>query len=267
MRFKTVLDEMRKHDVDRRPPPARRRPEEGERRLDRPVRVLVRHARPLGRRPRRPGVGSGTCPGSQIEEQSAAVDRPGSAADPRRRNQPPRGDRAWPSRPGPRSRSKDHAEQAGKLSETQDGTRRPGRQGHRPDPRTARRRGRIRLRDQPPRRGLGRDGRGRREILARPETGGPAIAAETEAIELLLKSNRINPNGGGGGGRRPAAAGRGPRTIRPWPSWAAAQREGSPRGPRRLAGDRRLRAVAARGVPRGPRRVSSTGWRAGPPGP
>ena len=38
------------------------------------------------------------------------------------------------------------------------------------------------------------------QILARPETGSPAIAAETEVIELLLKSKRINPKGGGGGG-------------------------------------------------------------------
>lgn len=37
-------------------------------------------------------------------------------------------------------------------------------------------------------------------ILLRPQTGEPAIAAETEAIELLLRSRRINPKGGGGGG-------------------------------------------------------------------
>ncbi len=37
-------------------------------------------------------------------------------------------------------------------------------------------------------------------ILATPETGSRAIAAETEAIELLLQSKRFNPNGGGGGG-------------------------------------------------------------------
>ncbi|MDZ4820198.1 MAG: hypothetical protein SGJ20_14615, partial [Planctomycetota bacterium] len=37
-------------------------------------------------------------------------------------------------------------------------------------------------------------------ILARPDTGSQAIAAETEAIELLLKSKKINPKGGGGGG-------------------------------------------------------------------
>lgn len=37
-------------------------------------------------------------------------------------------------------------------------------------------------------------------ILATPETGTTAIACETEAIELLLASKRINPKGGGGGG-------------------------------------------------------------------
>ena len=47
------------------------------------------------------------------------------------------------------------------------------------------------------------------EILARPETGGPAIAAETEAIELLLQSRRINPRGGGGGGSSPGGGGTG----------------------------------------------------------
>ena len=46
-------------------------------------------------------------------------------------------------------------------------------------------------------------------ILAKPETGKPAIAAETEAIELLLKSKRINPNGGGGGGSAPGGGGGG----------------------------------------------------------
>ncbi|MBX9654239.1 hypothetical protein K2Y11_11545, partial [bacterium] len=37
-------------------------------------------------------------------------------------------------------------------------------------------------------------------ILREPDTGAPAIAAETEAIELLLRSKKINPKGGGGGG-------------------------------------------------------------------
>ncbi len=51
-----------------------------------------------------------------------------------------------------------------------------------------------------------------REILATPETGTTAIAAETEAIELLLKSKRINPKGGGGGGANPGGGGKGTTT-------------------------------------------------------
>ncbi len=46
-------------------------------------------------------------------------------------------------------------------------------------------------------------------ILRRPETGSPAIAAETEVIELLLQSKRFNPNGGGGGGATPGGGGGG----------------------------------------------------------
>jgi hypothetical protein len=38
-----------------------------------------------------------------------------------------------------------------------------------------------------------------RQLLQRPETGPPTIAAETEAIELLLQSRRADPSGGGGG--------------------------------------------------------------------
>jgi len=49
-------------------------------------------------------------------------------------------------------------------------------------------------------------------ILARPETGPPAIGAETEAIELLLQSRRINPRGGGGGGSSPGGGGTGTTT-------------------------------------------------------
>jgi hypothetical protein len=47
------------------------------------------------------------------------------------------------------------------------------------------------------------------DILAKPDTGAPAIAAETDAIELLLQSRRINPKGGGGGGSSPGGGGRG----------------------------------------------------------
>ncbi|HEV3025135.1 MAG TPA: hypothetical protein VGX76_21840, partial [Pirellulales bacterium] len=46
------------------------------------------------------------------------------------------------------------------------------------------------------------------DILKRPETGGPAIAAETEVIELLLQAKRCNPKaGGGGGGNTPGGGG------------------------------------------------------------
>ncbi len=48
-----------------------------------------------------------------------------------------------------------------------------------------------------------------KDILASKETGAPAIAAETEAIELLLQSKRFNPNGGGGGGPNPGGGGGG----------------------------------------------------------
>ena len=46
-------------------------------------------------------------------------------------------------------------------------------------------------------------------ILREPHTGSRAIAAETEAIELLLQSKRINPGGGGGGGSSPGGGGGG----------------------------------------------------------
>lgn len=44
-------------------------------------------------------------------------------------------------------------------------------------------------------------------ILDQPDSGAPAIAAETEAIELLLQTKRQNPNGGGGGGSDPGGGG------------------------------------------------------------
>lgn len=44
-------------------------------------------------------------------------------------------------------------------------------------------------------------------ILDMPETGPTAIAAESEAIELLLQAKRQSPNGGGGGGGNPGGGG------------------------------------------------------------
>lgn len=44
-------------------------------------------------------------------------------------------------------------------------------------------------------------------ILDKADTGDAAIAAETEAIELLLQAKRQSPNGGGGGGSNPGGGG------------------------------------------------------------
>ena len=46
-----------------------------------------------------------------------------------------------------------------------------------------------------------------RAVLSRPDTGPEAIAAQTEAIELLLQSNRQKNQGGGGGGSSPGGGG------------------------------------------------------------
>ncbi len=68
-------------------------------------------------------------------------------------------------------------------------------------------------------------------ILATPQTGSPAIAAETEAIELLLKSKRFNP-GGGGGGANPGGGGGGTTTDSALSLIGRGdQRKGTPRGP------------------------------------
>ncbi len=46
-----------------------------------------------------------------------------------------------------------------------------------------------------------------RGVLSRPDTGPEVIAAQTEAIELLLQSKRQNGGGGGGGGSSPGDGG------------------------------------------------------------
>jgi len=52
------------------------------------------------------------------------------------------------------------------------------------------------------------------EILAEPDTGQAAIAAETEAIELLLQARRNKPSGGGGGGGGSGSGGGGGSHMR-----------------------------------------------------
>jgi len=51
------------------------------------------------------------------------------------------------------------------------------------------------------------------EILYKPQTGPMAIAAETEVIELLLKSKRFNPNASGGSGADPGGGGSGQTEV------------------------------------------------------
>jgi len=51
------------------------------------------------------------------------------------------------------------------------------------------------------------------ELLAIPDTGAPAVAAETEAIEALLRTRKVKPGGGGGGGgSTPGGGGGGEQT-------------------------------------------------------
>lgn len=50
------------------------------------------------------------------------------------------------------------------------------------------------------------------KTLVSPETGPVAIAAQTEAIELLLRSRKVSPEGGGGGGGGSAGGGQGGET-------------------------------------------------------
>ena len=51
-----------------------------------------------------------------------------------------------------------------------------------------------------------------KNILGRPDTGPKAIAAETEAIEMLLEARRSSGGGGGGGGGDPGGGGGGAAT-------------------------------------------------------
>ena len=48
-----------------------------------------------------------------------------------------------------------------------------------------------------------------KKLLSAGNTGPKSIAAETEAIELMLQSKRINPQGGGGSGASPGGGGKG----------------------------------------------------------
>ncbi len=51
------------------------------------------------------------------------------------------------------------------------------------------------------------------DMLEKHQTDSPTIAAQTEVIELMLRSKRINPNGGGGGGSSPGGGSGGGNTV------------------------------------------------------
>ena len=140
-----------------------------------------------------------------LASQPAAGHRAGSAADSGRRSQPCVKTPASPSRPKRRWSSRSHTEKADKLSETQKELADRVSQGDRPNSRIARRRKGICARKSACWRGrqVMDEATG---ILAKPDTGSPAIAAETEAIELLLKSKRINPKAAVAAVPTPAAA-------------------------------------------------------------
>ena len=95
------------------------------------------------------------------------------------------------------------------------------------------------------------------EILAEPETGSPAIAAETEAIELLLQSQADQPaRAAAAAARRPAAAASGTTQDSALALLGGGVNEKEvreDRGVSQATGD--SGPVAARGVPRRPRRV------------
>ena len=165
----------------------------------------------------------------------------------------------------PALESKDHAAQAGKLSETQKALDVRVEGGRRQDPRAPRRRGRVRLRDRPPRRGLGRHGRGRRD----PRRARDRRPGDRRGDGGHRAAAQVAPDQPERGRRRRIVARRRRdghhERLGPGPDRGRVQREGRPRRPRRLAG---RPATPGRRSPRSSARAStsiSTAWRAGPP--
>ena len=132
----------------RQPAAARRRPEEGERRCRSPSANSGPTRSTAGPRtwstPRRAARARAPSRGAACRRRSCWKCCRSSKAKSTSARRP-----AWPSRPGPRSTADEHGKQAGKLSETQNGLRDRVDKVGRPDPRAARRRERVRLRDRP----------------------------------------------------------------------------------------------------------------------
>ena len=129
------------------------------------------------------------------------------------------------------------------------------RKSHRPHPRAARRRGRVRLRDRPARPGLGRDGRGDRDPRAAGDRQ-PRDRGRDRGDRAPAQIEADQPEGGRRGRLDPwRRRHRHHERLGPRPRRRRAQRQGSPRGPRRLAVDRRRWPLASRRVPRRARRI------------
>ena len=191
----------------RQPAAARRRPEQGKRPVDRPVRVLVRHAGPLGRRPGR-------------SRRQRHVQRASRRAACRRRWCSKRcrsskakstcaRTRGSPSRRGRRSRRQDYKLQADQLS----GTRRAWSTASTSSARrfasfpTARANSATRSACS-----------ARFPAVMQEAAGDPGPARNRQPGDrarrprrssCCLQSKRINPKGGGGGGSTPGGGGGG----------------------------------------------------------
>ena len=101
------------------------------------------------------------------------------------------------------------------------GPERSGRHARREDPRTARRRERVCLRDRPAGQGLGGDGRGDHDPgSARDRRPGDRRRDRGHRAAACSRSESI-PRGAAAAARPPAAAATARRSTRPWPCSAA----------------------------------------------
>ena len=246
--LKNVLDEMRQPRRDRQHSQRRRRSPQGTRPLHVAVRVLVRYARPLGRRSGRSRLQRA----SAIANPKPACRRPSSSKSCKFSKAKSTCAKI------PASPQQAKAALA-KINTTTAPTSFPKRKNGLDD-RIAKVIDRIReLPDA--RRNFPKEIAllakvdevmvEATDILAQPETGKPAIAAETEAIELLLQSKRINPKVGWRR-RRDSRRRRRRHDQRFRPGYAGRRHEpkGSPRRSRRLASGGSVGPRAPRGIPR-----------------
>ena len=239
----------------RQPAAARRRRQEGERRVDRPVRILVGHARPLGRRPGRPGVqrhvpgrkSQSSLPPSIVLEVLQILE-----AEVNLREETRVAEQAQPARQGR------GAQAAGRQALR--APRRASRTASRRSPQQIRElpdgESRVRQRDRAARPGLGGDGRGDRDPRPARRPAARPSPPRPRRSSCCCKSKRINPKGGGGGGSTPGGGGSGTTNDSALALLGGGVNEKEvreDRGVSQATGD--SGPVAPRGVPRRPGRV------------